>query len=135
LTDDDKRKSLDEYERLQRDHTASGGYDAERRIATVLSSLGLPESAWAQPTEGFSGGERNAIGLARVLLSEPDVMLLDEPSDHLDMEGVEWFLEFVRRCPSAVVMVSHNRHLLDATVGQIWEVANGRVAQRTGNFS
>src|SRR6185503_12981355 len=135
LTDDDKRKSLDEYERLQRDHDASGGYDAERRIATVLSSLGLPEDAWHQPIEGFSGGERNAIGLARVLLSEPDVMLLDEPSNHLDMEGVEWFLDFVRRCESAVVMVSHNRHLLDATVETIWEVRGGEVAVWTGNFS
>jgi ATP-binding cassette subfamily F protein 3 len=120
---------------VQHEHDASGGYDAERRIATVLSSLGLPESAWTQPIEGFSGGERNAIGLARVLLSEPDVMLLDEPSNHLDMEGVEWFLEFVRRCPSAVVMVSHNRHLLDATVERIWEVRNGGVVSWTGNFS
>ena len=135
LSDDDKRRVLGEYERLQRDHTAAGGYDAERRIATVLSSLGLPESAWHQPIEGFSGGERNAIGLARVLLSEPDVMLLDEPSNHLDMEGVEWFLEFVRHCDAAVVMVSHNRHLLDATVDRIWEVEDGRVVPWTGNFS
>jgi ATP-binding cassette subfamily F protein 3 len=135
LDDDAKARLLAEYERLQREHHASGGYDAERRIATVLSSLGLPESAWTQPIEGFSGGERNAIGLARVLLSEPDVMLLDEPSNHLDMEGVEWFLDFVRRCPSAVVMVSHNRHLLDATVGRIWEVRSGSVVPWTGNFS
>ena len=135
MEDDAKRRLLDEYERLQREHHASGGYDAERRIATVLSSLGLPEDAWHQPIEGFSGGERNAIGLARVLLSEPDVMLLDEPSNHLDMEGVEWFLEFIRRCDAAVVMVSHNRHLLDATVQQIWEVEHGRVVPWTGNFS
>ncbi len=135
ITDDEKRRALDEYERLQREHHASGGYDAERRIATVLSSLGLPESAWHQPIDGFSGGERNAIGLARVLLSAPDVMLLDEPSNHLDMEGVEWFLEFVRHCESAVVMVSHNRHLLDATVERIWEVQGGSVVSWTGNFS
>jgi ATP-binding cassette subfamily F protein 3 len=135
LPDDEKRRVLAEYERLQRDHTASGGYDAERRIATVLSSLGLPEDAWHQPIDGFSGGERNAIGLARVLLAEPDVMLLDEPSNHLDMEGVEWFLEFVRRSDAAVVMVSHNRHLLDATVSRIWEVGGGRVAEWAGNFS
>ena len=135
LDDDAKQRVMAEYERVQHEHDASGGYDAERRIATVLSSLGLPESAWGQPIEGFSGGERNAIGLARVLLSEPDVMLLDEPSNHLDMEGVEWFLDFVRRCPSAVVMVSHNRHLLDATVERIWEVRNGGVVSWTGNFS
>jgi ATP-binding cassette, subfamily F, member 3 len=135
LPEDEKRRVLADYERLQREHDAVGGYEAEQRIATVLSRLGLPESAWRQPIEGFSGGERNAIGLARVLLSEPDVMLLDEPSNHLDMEGVEWFLDFVRRCDSAVVMVSHNRHLLDATVERIWEVRNGKVVPWTGNFS
>jgi ATP-binding cassette, subfamily F, member 3 len=135
IPDHEKRRVLAEYERLQGEHHASGGYDAERRIATVLSSLGLPEEAWHQPIDGFSGGERNAIGIARVLLSEPDVMLLDEPSNHLDMEGVEWFIDFVRRTDAAVVMVSHDRHLLDATVERIWEVDGGRVVEWTGNFS
>jgi ATP-binding cassette subfamily F protein 3 len=135
LDDAGKRRVLDEYERLQLDHEAARGYDVDRRIGTVLSSLGLPESAWHQPIAGFSGGERNVSGLARVLLSDPDVMLLDEPSNHLDMQGVEWFLDFVKRCESAVVMVSHNRHLLDATARTIWEVRGGRVGVFTGNFS
>ena len=125
---------LDEYARLQAEHQAAGGYDIERRIDTVLSSLGLPESAWDQPIAQFSGGERNIIGLAAVLLSAPDVMLLDEPSNHLDVWGIEWFVDFVRQADCAVVMVSHNRDVLDRTVDEIWEVRRAGVTPWTGQL-
>ena len=115
-----RARLLREYERRQHEQEASGVYDIDRRIVSVLSSLGLPEAAWEKPIDGFSGGERNVIGLARVLLSSPDLMLLDEPSNHLDMEGVEWFIDFLRRSKAAFLMVSHNRHLLDATVRTVW---------------
>ncbi len=85
--------------------------------------------------DGFSGGERNVIGLARVLLSDPDVLLLDEPSNHLDMEGVEWFIDFVRKSKAAIIMVSHNRHLLDTVTKEIWELRRSRVTVWTGNYS
>ncbi len=125
---------LADYDRLSHEQQASGVYDIDRRIGTMLLSLGLAESTWHQPVEAFSGGERNILGLARVLLAEPDVMLLDEPSNHLDMEGVEWFIDFVRRSKAALVMVSHNRHLLDATVSEIWELRRGQVGRWTGNY-
>jgi len=126
---------LEDYARLQREHEHGGGYDVERRIETVLSHLGVPAAAWDRPFESFSGGERSVLGLARVLLAEPDVLLLDEPSNHLDMEGVEWFIEFLAEHPGAVVMVSHNRHLLDASVDSIWEVGGGRVTVWTGSYA
>jgi ATP-binding cassette subfamily F protein 3 len=132
---DRQKKLLGEYERLQREHDASGTYDVGRRIETVLSSLGLPQEGWSQEVDRFSGGERNVIGLARVLLSAPDVMLLDEPSNHLDMEGVEWFADFLRTTRAAVVMVSHNRHLLDETCDRIWELHKGGVKSWAGNYS
>jgi ATP-binding cassette subfamily F protein 3 len=122
---------LNRYEELQRGHR----YDAERRIETLLTSLGLPEETWDRPLDGFSGGERNVLGLAKVLLDEPDVMLLDEPSNHLDMDGVEWFIRFLRRSPAAVVMVSHNRHLLDTTVNRIWELRNASITEWTGTYT
>ena len=133
---DEQRRLLAEYERLQSEQDAEGQpFDLDRRIGSMLESLGLPESTWHEPVEQFSGGERNIIGLARVLLAEPDVMLLDEPSNHLDMQGVEWFIRFLRRSPSAVVMVSHNRHLLDATTTEIWELRRKQVTGWTGNYS
>ncbi|MHC4730728.1 MAG: ABC-F family ATP-binding cassette domain-containing protein [Planctomycetota bacterium] len=126
-----ERRYLSEYERLE----GRGIHDADRRIEMLLGSLGLPEEAWHQPIESFSGGERNVLGLARVLLEEPEVMLLDEPSNHLDMEGVEWFIDFLRRTGAAVVMVSHDRHLLDESVDRIWELERRTITPWTGNYS
>ena len=122
---------LKEHEELSRDRV----YDIDRRIETMLSSLGLAEETWHRPVEEFSGGERNILGLAGVLLADPDVLLLDEPSNHLDMDGVEWFINFLRRSRASVVMVSHNRHLLDATCHEIWEQRRGKVTVWTGNYS
>ena len=126
-----ERRYLREYERLQE----SAVHDLDRRIETLLQSLGLPQETWHQPVEGFSGGERNVLGLARVLLADPDVMLLDEPSNHLDMEGVEWFINLLRTTGAAVVMVSHNRYLLDASVDRIWELERLKITSWTGNYS
>ncbi len=130
-----RKRLLTDLAHLQARQEESGVYDVERRIESVLSSLGLPASAWHQPMAGFSGGERNVIGLARVLLSDPDVLLLDEPSNHLDMEGVEWFIDFVRKSRAAIVMVSHNRHLLDAIAKDIWALRGARVTSWSGNYT
>jgi len=126
---------LAEYERLQHEQETGGVFDIDRRIETTLMTLGLPESAWHQPAASFSGGERNVIALARVLLAEPDVMLLDEPSNHLDLEGVEWFLDFLRRTDAAAVMVSHDRWLLDRAVTSIWKLERKGITRWTGNYS
>ncbi len=123
------------YEALQREQEQSGIYDVERRIKTMLTQLGVPESSWHKDLARFSGGERNVIGLARALLSRPDVLLLDEPSNHLDMDGVEWFIRFIRKMDSAVVMVSHNRHVLDAVAQSIWELRRAKIHAWKGNYS
>jgi ATPase subunit of ABC transporter with duplicated ATPase domains len=125
---------LAEYARVQGLVEHEGLFDVDQRIRSTLTSLGLPEPTWHQPVARFSGGERNVIGLARVLLSDPELMLLDEPSNHLDMDGVEWFIRFLRKSPAAVVMVSHNRHLLDATVDEIWDLSGRTVTAWAGNY-
>jgi len=133
--DSDRARWLKEYDRLNHEQEARGFFDLDRRIETTLLSLGLDESTWTRRIGEFSGGERNIIGLARVLLAEPDLMLLDEPSNHLDMDGVEWFIEFLRRSKAAVVMVSHNRHVLDAVCREIWELERRKIVSWTGNYS
>ncbi|MBZ0137702.1 MAG: ATP-binding cassette domain-containing protein [Planctomycetes bacterium] len=126
---------LSEYERVQNEHETAGGYEVERKIEQVLTGLGLPPSSWSQPIASFSGGERNIIGLARILLQEPDLMLLDEPSNHLDMDGIEWFIHFIRNTRAAVLMVSHNRHMLDATATEIWELHSRKLTRWAGDYS
>lgn len=132
---DEQERLLTTLDRLHEAQRATGGYTVDQRIASVLSGLGLPESAWDQPIGQFSGGEKNVIGLARVLLAEPDVILLDEPSNHLDLDGLEWFIRWLRQSDQTVVMVSHNRHLLDVTVSEIWEVSGNGVTRWAGNFT
>ncbi len=129
------RGNLAEYERLQHEHHAANAYDLDRRIEAVLSGLGLPESAFNQRINSFSGGERNIIGLARIVLTRPQVMLLDEPSNHLDMDGIEWFIDFVRKSEASMVMVSHNRHMLDACVNEIWDLRSRKITRWAGNYS
>ena len=130
-----RARLLREYETLQAEQEKDGVYDIDRRIASVLTSLGLAEGTWHEPIDGFSGGERNVIGIARVLLSDPALILFDEPSNHLDMEGVEWFIDFVRRTRAAILMVSHNRHLLDAVCKEIWELRGAQIQQWKGGYT
>ncbi|NRA95208.1 MAG: ABC-F family ATP-binding cassette domain-containing protein [Planctomycetes bacterium] len=132
---DEQPRLLAKLDRLHEEQRVSGGYTVEQRIASVLSGLGLPEAAWDQAIGDFSGGEKNVIGLARVLLAEPDVILLDEPSNHLDLDGLEWFVRWLRQSDATVIMVSHNRHLLDVTVSEMWEVGGGGVHSWAGNFT
>jgi ATP-binding cassette subfamily F protein 3 len=132
---DDRNRWLQEYDRLHHEQEVRGFFDIDRRIETTLLNLGLDEAMWNRRIGDFSGGERNIIGLARVLLAEPDVMLLDEPSNHLDMDGVEWFIEFLRRTKAAVIMVSHNRHVLDVVTREIWELERRKIVRWTGNYS
>ncbi|MAG54671.1 MAG: hypothetical protein CMJ83_00105 [Planctomycetes bacterium] len=131
----DQARLLTDYDRLLEEHRTSRGYDVDQRIASVLTGLGLPERSWDQPITSFSGGEKNIIGLARILLADPELILLDEPSNHLDLDGLEWFIRWLRQSEATVVMVSHNRHLLDLTVERIWDVGDESVTSWTGNFT
>ena len=130
-----RERLLATYDRLQLAQADEGAYDVEHKIRTTLTRLGLREGVWEQPLGDFSGGERNIIALARLIASDPDVLLLDEPSNHLDMDGLEWFIRFLRSTKAAVLMVSHDRHLLDATVKTIWELESQKITSYSGNYS
>ena len=98
---------------------ALGGYDREHRAASVLQGLELGNIDPATPVASLSGGQKTRLGLAGLLLREPDLLLLDEPTNHLDVEALDWLESFVQAYPGAVLVVSHDRHFLDATVSRI----------------
>src|SRR5918997_3901389 len=81
---------LERYGRLQAEFERDGGYEYRARAASALSSLGFDPADWKRPVGSFSGGEQSRIALARLLLSEPDLVLLDEPTNHLDLRAIEW---------------------------------------------
>ena len=94
-------------------------YSAESRAASILAGLGFDEAAQQRPARSFSGGWRMRVALASVLFSEPDLLLLDEPTNYLDLEGTLWLEDYVRRYPHTVIIISHDRDLLNSAVNSI----------------
>jgi ATP-binding cassette subfamily F protein 3 len=112
-----------------------GGWEAAQKVEAVLSGIGLEEAFWEREARTLSGGEKSRACLARVLVSVPDVLLLDEPTNHLDLAGIEWLEDFLRHLKSAVLIVSHDRRLLDRLVDSIVEVERARLVRYPGNYS
>jgi ATP-binding cassette subfamily F protein 3 len=107
---------------------------APARAATILHGLGFPSEQHGLPVGSFSGGWRMRIALAAVLLSQPDVLLLDEPTNYLDLEGTLWLESYIRRYPYTVIMVSHDRDLLNTVAGSILHLDQGKLTLYTGGY-
>jgi ATP-binding cassette subfamily F protein 3 len=135
LSDTPAPHLLERYGRLQAEFDRDGGYGYRARAASALSSLGFDPEDWKRPVGSFSGGEQSRIALARLLLSEPELVLLDEPTNHLDLRGIEWLENFVKNAKSAVLVVSHDRYFLDAVAGSILELDDGRLTRYPGNYT
>jgi ATP-binding cassette subfamily F protein 3 len=126
-----------EFERLD-------GYRHESRVREVLHSLGFAEADFDLPVSALSGGQKKLVGLAKLLCVEADrsaegscrsLLLLDEPDNHLDLAGKAYLERFIAAFPGAVIIVSHDRYLLDETVGLIVEVEDRRLTVYQGNYS
>jgi len=107
---------------------------APSRAASILAGLGFDEVAQQQPLGNFSGGWRMRVALAAVLFSQPDLLLLDEPTNYLDLEGTIWLIDYLRRCRSTVLIISHDRDLLDAVCDHILHLDGGKLALWRGNY-
>ena len=112
-----------------------GGYSLESRVEKVAAGLGFPKEMLETPVDVLSGGERNRASLARILVAKPDLMLLDEPSNHLDIEGIEFLENYISSSNAAAIIVSHDRRFLDRTVSKIWEIYAGNIKVYKGNYS
>ena len=115
--------------------TVAGGPGFDGRARALLADVGLADEDLAKPTRILSGGQRKLVGLAACLLRDPDVLLLDEPEAHLDVEAREHTEQLMRSFDGAVVAVSHDRYLLDETISQIAELDGGRIRIWPGNYS
>ncbi len=123
------------YDRLQHDLMQRGGYQIDHQVERVLDGLGFARETHDQPVQQLSGGQQNRLMLARLLLALPDLMLLDEPSNHLDLESTRWLEEFLSQTEKAVIVVSHDRYFLDKVTNRTLELFAGTVDAYTGNFS
>ncbi len=126
---------LDHYAELQTEFERSDGFSYAARAEAVLLGVGFATDQWSMETSTLSGGQRNRLGMARLLLSDGDVMLLDEPTNHLDVNAVEWLEEYLQSADRAYVVISHDRYFLDRTANRIVELDNGRAVSYRGNYS
>src|SRR5690554_4096926 len=111
-----------------------GAHAAPSRAASILSGLGFDEEAQARPCSDFSGGWRMRVALAAVLFSEPDLLLLDEPTNYLDLEGTIWLEEYLRGYPYTVLIVSHDRDLLNNVAQNILHLEGQKLTFYSGNY-
>lgn len=111
-----------------------GGFDMETRAQEVLTGLGIGPDRFNTPVEHFSGGWKMRIALAKVLITKPDVILMDEPTNYLDLETILWLEAWLKAFQGAILMTSHDRWFMNAIVNKIVEVRHGAVTTYTGNY-
>jgi ATP-binding cassette subfamily F protein 3 len=109
-------------------------HSAEARAGSILSGLGFDAEAQKRPASSFSGGWRMRVALAAVLFAEPDLLLLDEPTNYLDLEGTLWLEDYVRRYPHTVILISHDRDLLNSAVNSIIHLDQTKLTLWQGNY-
>lgn len=126
---------LDRQGSLLEQFETSGGPRFRSDAESMLQRLGIPEEMFNKPVTLLSGGQRKLVGLARCLVQQPDLLLLDEPDNHLDVSGKERLEQVVRSFSGAVVIISHDRYLLDETISQVVELDQARLTIYEGNYS
>jgi ATP-binding cassette subfamily F protein 3 len=120
---------------LQHEFEHLGGYDLKARAEAALSGLGFKESEFGNPFRSFSGGWQMRAELVRTLIARPDVLLLDEPSNYLDLPAVEWLQRFLRSFEGTMLLISHDRYLLESLTDRTLEISGGSAVKYAGGYS
>jgi ATP-binding cassette subfamily F protein 3 len=126
---------LEQQSALLEKYDEVGGPRLRNEARGYLERLGLDTSGHSMPLSVLSGGQRKMVGLARCLISQPDLLLLDEPDNHLDLTGKALLEEVIQNFEGALIIISHDRYLLDDTISQIAELDNSRLTFYQGNYS
>lgn len=129
------QQALERQHQLIEEYDSFGGDSYPERVRGILLGLGLARSELTKPLSVLSGGQKKLVGLARLLLVKPDVLLLDEPDNHLDLPGKIYLEKLIREYDGTVVIISHDRYLLDAAVTHIAELEDGKMTVFEGDYT
>jgi ATP-binding cassette subfamily F protein 3 len=123
------------YDRLQKEFTDKDGYATESRIRKVLAGLNFPSEMHGMKVQSLSGGQKTRLSLARLLAWQPDILVLDEPTNYLDTDTLTWLEDFLQTYSGSILMVSHDRYFLDKVATVIYELDAGTTTRYVGNYT
>lgn len=126
---------LERLDYLQARLQHSDAYHWEHRVERTLQGLGFNSAWFERPAQSLSGGQQNRLMLAHLLLKEPELMILDEPNNHLDIESTEWLESTLANWRGAFLLVSHDRFFLDQVTNEVWELVDAKLDRFRGNYS
>ncbi|MEW5719294.1 MAG: ribosomal protection-like ABC-F family protein [Chloroflexota bacterium] len=129
------QRVLDQHARAVAEFEEKGGLNFDNRVRATLRGLGFGDADFNLPMSALSGGQKKLVGLAKLLIEQPELLLLDEPDNHLDLNGKTFLEKLIADYPGAVVIVSHDRYLLDIVAEEIAELENGALTHYVGNYS
>ena len=115
-------KAMNRYDKAMQDFDKAGGYAAQSEAIAMADSLGLPQDVMQRPLGTLSGGQRRRIELARILFSDADTLILDEPTTHLDADSIEWLRGFLKKYEGGFLFITHSTELLDEVVNKVWHL-------------
>ncbi len=133
--DHERDRASRRYDELRDRLEHQDAYSVDHRVEEILGGLGFPTADFHRPARTFSGGQQSRMMLAKLLLESPDLMLLDEPSNHLDIETTAWLENYLARQSVGMIVVSHDRYFLDKVVTRIWELFEGKIDVYPGNYT
>jgi ATP-binding cassette subfamily F protein 3 len=133
--EDELAELMDEYGRLQHRFEQLGGWSLEAEARRILAGLGFAETDAERDIGEFSGGWMMRVALARLLLANPDLLLLDEPSNHLDLASVEWLQGFLAEYAGAVILVSHDRDFINVVANRVAELSRNMLTEYVGDYA
>ncbi|MBN1401399.1 MAG: ABC-F family ATP-binding cassette domain-containing protein, partial [Anaerolineae bacterium] len=131
----DSETVMERYAQAEQRFELAGGYEYEQRIQRVLSGLGFGPETYPWPIALLSGGQVTRALLAKLLLEDPELLVLDEPTNYLDLDALEWIEAYLVEWPHSLVVISHDRYFLDRVVSRVWDLNHGTVETYRGNYS
>lgn len=126
---------MESYHRTQEEYDRLGGYAWKSEVSGVLRGLGFSEEEFGKSADSLSGGQKTRVALGKLLLEGPDILLLDEPINHLDLNSIEWLENYLLNYKGSVIIVAHDRYFLNKVVTKVVEIDNGKCMTFSGNYS